>query len=87
MAAERLTVNEVVRNFPEILGRVRLKGEAFIILMGDKPVAELSPTKGTTRLHLGELPGILQALPHLGPEDADRFARDLETGRGSHGSG
>jgi antitoxin (DNA-binding transcriptional repressor) of toxin-antitoxin stability system len=81
MAASRLTVTEVVRNFSEILGRVRFKGERFILLKGGKPVAELRPAKGPARLHLRDLPEVLAALPHLGAADADRFARDLESAR------
>lgn len=81
MSAKRLTVTEAVRNFSEILGRVRFKGERFVLLKGGKPVAELGPTTAAVPVRLGELPAILEALPHLDPADADRFARDLESGR------
>ncbi len=40
----RVTVTEAVRNFSEILGRVRFKGERFVLVKGGKPVAELGPT-------------------------------------------
>lgn len=81
----RLTVTEVVRNFSDILGRVRFKGERFILVKGGKPVAELGPTDAAAPVRLGELPVILEGLPHLDPGDADRFALDLEEGRTSIG--
>jgi antitoxin (DNA-binding transcriptional repressor) of toxin-antitoxin stability system len=79
--ATRLTVTEAARNFSEILGRVRFKGERFILLRGGKPVAELGPTDASASIRLGELPAVLEALPHLGSAEADRFARDLESSR------
>lgn len=75
----RLTVTEAVRNFSEILGRVRFKGERFVLLRGGKPVAELGPTDAAAPVRLGELPAILEGLAHLEPDDADRFASDLDS--------
>ena len=83
----RLTVTEAVRNFSEILGRVRFKGERFILLRGGKPVAELGPTDAAAPVRLGELTEILEALPHLEPADAEGFARDVESGRDAIGRG
>ncbi len=77
----RLTVTEAVRNFSEILGRVRFKGERFVLVKGGKPVAELGPTDAAALVRLGELPGVLAGLPHLGHEDANEFALDLDSGR------
>jgi len=81
MRRTRLTVTEVVRNFSEILGRVRFKGERFVLLKGGRPIAELGPTDAVPPLSLGDLPGILEALPHLDARNADRYARDLEWAR------
>lgn len=81
MPAKRVTVTEAARNFSEILGRVRFKGERFILMKGGKPVAELGPTEAAAPVRLEDLPAILQALPHLESEDADRFARGLESDR------
>ncbi|MDR7481722.1 MAG: type II toxin-antitoxin system Phd/YefM family antitoxin [Armatimonadota bacterium] len=75
----RVTVTEAVRNFSELLGRVRYKGERFVLLKGGKPVAELVPTQVPVRL--GELPAILADLPHLDAEDAGRFEADLDAVR------
>ncbi len=81
----RLTVTEAVRNFSEILRRVRFKGERFVLVKGGKPVAELGPTDAAVPVRLGELPAMLEALPHLEPEEAARFAFDLESGRNTAG--
>lgn len=83
--ATRLTVTEAVRNFSEIVGRVRFKGERFVLLRGGKPVAELGPTDAAVPVRLAELPAILEGLPHLEPGDADRFASDLDSGRSAAG--
>lgn len=78
---KHLTVTEVVRNFSEIIGKVRFHGERFVLTKGGRPVAELGPTAAMVRLRLGELPSLLAALPHLHPQDAERFAEDLEKSR------
>ncbi len=85
MRATRLTVTEAVRNFSEILSRVRFKGERFLLVKGGRPIAELGPTPAAGLVRLEELPAVLETLPHLEPEDADRFARDLESGRSAVG--
>lgn len=78
---KNLTVTEAVRNFSEIIGRVRFHGERFVLTKGGKPVAELGPAVAAARVRLGEVPALLAALPHLEPEDAERFAQDLERSR------
>jgi antitoxin (DNA-binding transcriptional repressor) of toxin-antitoxin stability system len=81
----KLTVTEAVRNFSDVLGRVRFKGERCILLKGGKPMAELVPTKAASEVRLGDLPAILEPLPHLDPEDAHRFAEDLKAARAAVG--
>jgi antitoxin (DNA-binding transcriptional repressor) of toxin-antitoxin stability system len=83
---KKLTVTEAVRSFSEILGRARFKGERFVLLKGGKPVAEMGPTDAPAAVRLGDLPAILDALPHLDPDDAERFADDLESARGATGA-
>jgi hypothetical protein len=36
-------------------------------------------------VRLGDLPAILEPLPHLDPEDAHRFAEDLKAARAAVG--
>lgn len=47
------------------------------------PVAELLSVPRGVRL--GELPGLLAALPGLAPGDAERFGRDLDEMRRANG--
>jgi len=74
---ETLTVTEVVRRFADYVNRVVYRRESFILLRGNKPVAELRPLPAGKRLT--ELPGMLASLPRL--DDAAEFAADLETAR------
>lgn len=74
-----ITVTEFARNLSRFLHRVAFGGERFIILKGGKPVAEVSPPPRGRRL--GELEQLLADLPHLPPEEAAVFCRDLESAR------
>lgn len=72
-------VTKVARHFSDYINRVSLKGERFVLMRGNKPVAELRPVPvGRT---LSDLPKILTSLPHLGTEGADEFERDLNAAR------
>jgi antitoxin (DNA-binding transcriptional repressor) of toxin-antitoxin stability system len=82
----RVSVTELLRNFSDILGRVRFRGERFIILRGGRPVAELGPTVEASTVRLRDLPGILSSLPHLDPEDVEQFAADLQSLREAVGT-
>jgi antitoxin (DNA-binding transcriptional repressor) of toxin-antitoxin stability system len=77
----RLTasVTEVLRNFSDYINRVAYRGERFVLMRGGKPVAELSPVPGGTRL--GDLPALIHSLPRLTDEDAESFAEDLARAR------
>ena len=79
----RPTVSEVARNFSEYLDRVVRRGERFVLIAGEEPVAELRPV---TRLRrLGELSELLVSLPHLSPEELDSFEADLAEARNELG--
>jgi antitoxin (DNA-binding transcriptional repressor) of toxin-antitoxin stability system len=75
----QLTVTEVVRNFAEYVNRVVYRRESFVLLRGNRPVAELRPIPAGTRL--GDLPGLLASLPRLSPDEAADFAADIGTAR------
>lgn len=86
---ESITVTDLMRNFREYIGRVTHGGERFLLSRGGKTVAELrGVASGRT---LEELPGILESLPSLSPEDVEAFAGDLARARvelgGAPGSG
>ncbi len=76
-----LSVTEVARHFSELISRVRFYGDRIVLTKGGKPVAELRPTKEAARICAGDLPAFFSQLPHLGPEEATRFAKDLDAAR------
>ena len=77
--AQRLSVTEVARHFDEYINRVSYRGECFVLMRGNKPVAELRPLPAGKRL--AELPALLASLPHLSPAEATQFAGDLTAAR------
>lgn len=76
---ETLTVTEVVRHFAEYVNRVTYRRESFVLVRGNKAVAELRPLPAGKRL--SELPALFASLPHLSEDDAGCFAADLDAAR------
>ncbi len=76
---QTLSVTEVVRHFAEYINRVAYRGESFVLVRGNKPMAELRPLP--TGKRLAELPALLASLPCLSPAEAARFADDLTAAR------
>ena len=76
---QTLTVTEVARHFAEYINRVSYRGECFVLVRGNKPVAELRPLPAGKKL--AELPSLLASLPHLSPTEATQLADDLATAR------
>ena len=76
---QTLSVTEAARHFAEYIDRVVYRGESFVLVRGNKPVAELRPFPMGNRL--AELPALLASLPHLTPDEAAQFADDLEAAR------
>jgi len=74
------TVSEVARNFSEYIDRVAHRGERFLVMKDQKPVAELRPVEAEGP-RLRDLPRLLASLPHLGPGDVDAFESDLTDAR------
>lgn len=77
--SETLTVTEVVRHFAEYVNRVTYRRESFVLMRGNKAVAELRPLP--TGKRLSELPGLFASLPHLSADEAGSFADDLDSAR------
>ena len=77
--AQTLTVTEVARHFAEYINRVAYRGECFVLVRGNKPIAELRPVPAGKRL--ADLPALFTALPHLSPAEAAQWADDLTTAR------
>lgn len=72
---ERRSVTEVARNFAGYINRVFYRGERFVLVRGNKPVAEIGPVPRGGRL--GDLPALLASLPRLSEEDAALFEEDI----------
>ena len=77
--AQTRTVTEVARRFEDYINRVSHCGEIFVLVRGNKPVAELRPIP--VGKQLAELPSLLASLPRLSPTEATQFAEDLATAR------
>jgi antitoxin (DNA-binding transcriptional repressor) of toxin-antitoxin stability system len=77
--SQTLSVTEVARHFAEYINRVAYRGECFVLMRGNKPIAELRPLPVGRRL--AELPTLLASLPHLSTEEAAQFAADLTAAR------
>ena len=77
--AQILSVTEAVRHFAKYINRVAYRGERFVLVRGNKPMAELRPLP--TGKRLAELPALLASLPCLSPAEATQLADDLTAAR------
>ncbi len=73
----QIPVDEAASRLTELVDRVAHQGDRVILLRDEKPIAELTPVP--PRVKLKDLPEVLASLPHLTREEADAFAKDLET--------
>jgi antitoxin (DNA-binding transcriptional repressor) of toxin-antitoxin stability system len=73
--SQTITVTEMARHFAEYLNRVVYRGECFVLVRGNKPIAELRPLPAGKRL--AELPALFASLPHLSATEAAQLADDL----------
>jgi len=76
---EELTVTEVVRHFADYINRVAYRRESFVLMRGNRAVAELRPLPAGKRL--GDLPALFASLPHLSAAEATAFDQDLAAAR------
>lgn len=74
-----ISVTEFARGFSRFIHRVAFDEERFLLLKGGRPVAEVSPPPRGRRM--SELKDLFAGLPHLSPEEATTFARDIEMAR------
>jgi antitoxin (DNA-binding transcriptional repressor) of toxin-antitoxin stability system len=77
--SQTLTVTEVARHFAEYINRVAYRGESFVLIRGNKPIAELRPVPSGRRL--ADLPALCASLPPLSATEAAQFAEDLAAAR------
>jgi antitoxin (DNA-binding transcriptional repressor) of toxin-antitoxin stability system len=79
MSTKTVSVTEAVRNFSDYVNRVAYRHETFVLRKGRRRVAELRPLPEGRRL--GDLIGILRALPQLSDGDVRSFQKDLAAAR------
>ena len=79
--SKKLTATQAARNFSEVLARVHLRGETFVLTRHGRVVAQLAPVEPPKIVRLADLAAVLADLPHLGPDEAAKLERDLESGR------
>jgi antitoxin (DNA-binding transcriptional repressor) of toxin-antitoxin stability system len=77
--SQTLTVTEVARHFAEYINRVAHRGESFVLVQGNKPIAELRPLP--TGKRLAELPALCASLPPLSAMEAAQLAEDIVAAR------
>jgi antitoxin (DNA-binding transcriptional repressor) of toxin-antitoxin stability system len=76
---ETRSVTEVAHHFADYINRVVYRGERFVLVRGNKPVAELGPLPVGKRL--AELPELFASLPKLSEVEATEFAEDIGSAR------
>ena len=75
---KRISATRAVRNFSEVLNKIKFKGVHYIIERAGKPIASMkSIDEKIDPMTLGELKTLLKKLPKL-EEELDAFASDLE---------
>jgi antitoxin (DNA-binding transcriptional repressor) of toxin-antitoxin stability system len=79
LMSQALSVTEVARHFAEYINRVAYRGECFVLMRGNKPIAELRPLPVGKRL--AELPALLASLPHLSGMEVTQLDADLTAAR------
>jgi prevent-host-death family protein len=73
-----ITATQAIRDFSELLNKIKYKGDHYIIERNGKPVAYMEPVKETKKVKtLKELKFLLNELPSL-DDDLDAFAADIE---------
>lgn len=76
--AKRISATKAVRDFSELLNKIKFKGDHYIIERSGKPVALMEPIKDVKNAGtLKELKFLLKELPRL-DDELEAFAADLE---------
>jgi prevent-host-death family protein len=70
----RISASELARRLGDVLGRVRYRGDAFLVERHNRPIARISPVAGAARPSLRDA---LAAWAAAGEPDPG-FADDLE---------
>ena len=70
----KISATELARRLGDVLGRVRYRGDSFVVERNGEPVARVAPIEGQSATSLAEA---LEAWQATGRPDPD-FAGDLE---------
>ncbi len=82
MIQRTLTVTEAARHFADLINRVYYRNESALLLKNGKPVARIVPVDvEPVRRTAAEIAALWDDLPHLPPEEAEAFARDIDQAR------
>lgn len=76
-----IRATELVRSFSDIMNRVYYKGESFDIQKGQNIVARISPIENKPSIPTKTLEDFFKNAPHLDPDDADQFIKDIYKAR------
>jgi len=80
MITQKLTVTEAAENFSEIVDRSYQHGESTMLLRSGEPVAMVVPVE-VKDITGKELAKRWKTMPHLDPEDAEAFGKEIEDAR------
>ncbi len=81
---ERITAAEAARTFSDLLERVRHEGASFEVTRENEVVAHIVPAdlaKSAKAYTLGELIEHIRGGPRLEPDDAERWAAEIQETR------
>ena len=73
--AKEITVTKAVRNFSDLIGRIKYRDESFILTKGGVPVAKVIPAD--KRIRAREVADLLKGIKHLSSEEAEELFKDL----------
>jgi antitoxin (DNA-binding transcriptional repressor) of toxin-antitoxin stability system len=74
-----VTVTQAARNFSDLVSRVHYRRESALLVKGGRPMVRMEPAReGLTGRQLADL---WSSVRHLRPDEAERFARDLDAAR------
>ncbi len=76
---QKLSITDLARNFSDYINRVFYKRERFVVIKGNRPVAELRPIPEVQTL--GDLLSMFDQTNMLSDEEAKSFAKDLDSSR------
>lgn len=75
-----ISVTEAARNIADVVNRAFYRNETTILLKNGVAVAHVAPVS-PTGIPASELATRWSMMPHLTPNDAENFARDIASAR------